>query len=89
MLLDREYYMTTGFAFQANAGSTYTIRFLAAGRVTKLVSMIHSSPIQVSEDVAKKEHIDNAQQKVEKIGNELKVPAPPPRLCSLFRSATS
>lgn len=73
VLLDREYYMTTGFSFQANAGSSYTIRFLAAGRVTKLVSMIHSSPIQVGEDVAKKEHIDGAQQKVEKIGNELKV----------------
>ena len=74
VLLDREYYMTTGFSFQANAGSTYTIRFLAAGRVTKLVNMIHSSPMQISEDVATKEHIDGAQQKVEKIGNELKVP---------------
>ena len=61
MLLDREYYMTTGFSFRANKGLNYTVRFLAAGRVTKLVSMIHSSPIHVSGDIATKDHIDSAQ----------------------------
>jgi hypothetical protein len=81
VLLDREYYMTTGFSVQANAGSTYTVRFLAAGRVTKLVNMIHSSPMQVGSDVATKEHIDGAQLKVERIGNELKVLRPPRRPC--------
>jgi hypothetical protein len=65
--------MTTGFSFHATQGSTYTVRFLAAGRVTKLVSMINSSPMEVSGDLATKEHIEGAQQKVEKIGNELKV----------------
>lgn len=65
--------MTTGFGFMAKKGSTYTVRFLAAGRVTKLVSMINSSPLQVSDDLATKEHIEGAQTKVEKIGNELKV----------------
>lgn len=56
------------------ANSEYTIRFLAAGSISKLVSMITSSPLHISEAIAKKEHIENAQQKVEKIGNELKVP---------------
>jgi hypothetical protein len=64
VILDREYYMTTGFSFQANKGSTYTVRFLAAGRVTKLVSMIHSSPLHVGSDIATKDHIDTAQEKV-------------------------
>ena len=73
VLLDREYYMTTGFSFQANKGSTYTLRFLAAGKIVKLVSMINSSPIHISEDIATKDHIDGAQTKVESIGNELKV----------------
>jgi hypothetical protein len=35
--------------------------------------MITSAPLHISDDVATKEHIDGAQQKVEKIGNELKV----------------
>ena len=64
VLLDREFYMTTGFGFMAKKGSSYTIRFLAAGRVAKLVSMLNSSPLQVSDDLATKEHIDGAQQKV-------------------------
>ena len=57
VLLDREFYITTGFTFYARKGSSYTVRFLAAGKVTKLVSMLNSSPIQVGEDVATKEHI--------------------------------
>lgn len=54
VLLDREYFMTTGFSFKAEAGNTYIVRFLAAGKVTKLVSMINSSPIQVADDLATK-----------------------------------
>jgi hypothetical protein len=65
--------MTTGFSFQVQKGNNYIVRFLAAGETTKLVSMIVSSPMHISEDVATKEHIENAQEKVEKIGNELKV----------------
>jgi hypothetical protein len=65
--------MTTGFSFFGKEGSTYIIRFLAAGGVTKLVSMINSSPIQVSADLATKDHISGAQEKVEQIWNELKV----------------
>ncbi len=61
VLLDREFYMTTGFTFSAKKGSSYTVRFLAAGKVTKLVSMLNSSPLQVSDSVATKEHIDTAQ----------------------------
>ena len=73
VLLDQQYYMTTGFSFIGKANSEYTIRFLAAGSVSKLVSMITSSPITISGDIAKKEHIEGAQAKVEKMGNELKV----------------
>jgi hypothetical protein len=73
VLLDREFYMTTGFTFSATKGASYTVRFLAAGKVTKLVSMLNSSPLQVGDNVATKEHIEGAQVKVEKIGNELKV----------------
>jgi ribosomal protein L21E len=73
VLLDRQFYMTTGFGFVGVKGKSYTVRFLSAGSVTKLVSMLNSSPMQVSDDLATKEHIDGAQGKVEKIGNELKV----------------
>ena len=73
MLLDRKYYITTGFSFQVKKGSYYIIRFLTQGQVTKLVSMIISSPLHISEDIATKEHIENAQEKMETIGNELKV----------------
>ena len=65
--------MTTGFSFNVTKGLPYTVRFLAAGRVTKLVSMINSFPIEVNENLATKEHIDGAQQKVSTIGNELRV----------------
>lgn len=61
--------MTTGFTFQAKKGSYYVVRFLAAGEVAKLVSMIVSSPLHISDDVATKEHIQNAQDKVETMGN--------------------
>ncbi len=64
IVLDRQYYITTGFSFQAKKGNNYIIRFLAAGEVTKLVSMIISSPMHINEDVATKEHIDSAQEKV-------------------------
>ena len=73
VILDRSFYTTTGLTFTAKQGSSYIVRFLAAGTVTKLVSMITSTPIQVSEDVASKVHIDNAQTKIERMGNELKV----------------
>lgn len=69
VLLDRKYYMTTGFSFQVKKGSYYVVRFLTAGEVTKLVSMIISSPLHIGDDVATKEHIENAQEKVEDIGN--------------------
>lgn len=49
VILDREYYLTTGLSFQAKKGSTYTIRFLAAGRVTKLVSMIISWQVHIGD----------------------------------------
>ena len=65
--------MTTGFSFNAKKGSSYTVRFLAAGKVTKLVSMLNSSPLHVGQDVATKEHIDSASDKLDRIGNELKV----------------
>ena len=81
VLLDREFYMTSGFTFNAKKGSSYTVRFLAAGKVTKLVSMLNSSPLQVSENVATKEHMSSAQQKVESVGNELKVLMHPLRRC--------
>jgi len=61
--------MTSGFSFNVTKGLSYTVRFLAAGRVTKLISMINSFPIEIHQDVATKEHIDGAQQKVETIGN--------------------
>lgn len=89
VLLDREFYMTSGFTFAAKKGSTYTVRFLAAGKVTKLISMLNSSPLQVSENVATKEHINSAQQKVDTIGNELRVLLPPLRPYSPSLSATS
>jgi hypothetical protein len=54
VLLDREFYMTTGFSFVGKKGSTYTVRFLSAGKVTKLVSMLNSSPMHVGDDVATK-----------------------------------
>ncbi len=69
VLLDREFYMTTGLTFAAKKGSTYTVRFLSAGKVTKLVSMLNSSPMHVGEDVATKDHINTAQQKLDRIGN--------------------
>lgn len=65
--------MTTGFTFAAKKGSSYTVRFLAAGKVTKLVSMMNSSPMHVGEDVATKEHISTAEQNLDRIGNELMV----------------
>lgn len=65
--------MTTGFTFAAKKGSSYTVRFLSAGKVTKLVSMLNSSPMHVGDDVATKEHIDSAQFKLDRIGNELRV----------------
>ena len=74
VVFDRSFYTTTGLTFTAKQGSTYIIRFLAAGTVTKLVSMITSTPVQLSEDVASKVHIDGAQTKIERMGNELKVP---------------
>jgi hypothetical protein len=73
VLLDQQYYMTTGFSFMGRASSEYIIRFLAAGSISKLVSMITSSPLHISDDIAKKEHIETAQQKVEKMGHELRV----------------
>lgn len=54
VLLDREFYMTTGFTFSAKKDSTYTIRFLSGGKVTKLVSMVNSSPLRVSDTIATK-----------------------------------
>jgi hypothetical protein len=65
--------MTTGFSFAAKKGSSYTVRFLSAGKVTKLVSMLNSSPMHVGEDIATKEHIGSAQDKLDRIGNELRV----------------
>ena len=65
--------MTTGFTFSAKKGSSYTVRFLAAGKVTKLVSMMNSSPMHVGDNVATKEHIDSAEEKLDRIGNELRV----------------
>ena len=65
--------MTTGFTFSAKKGSSYTVRFLSAGSVSKLVSMLNSSPMHVGDDVATKEHISSAQEKLDRIGNELKV----------------
>ena len=73
VLLDREFYMTTGFTFQGKKGSSYTVRFLAAGRVTKLISMITSSPLHVGEDLATKDQITDAESRVDKISHELKV----------------
>jgi len=61
VLLDREFYITTGFTFSAKKGSTYTVRFLSSGKVSKLVSMLNSSPMHVGEDIATKEHINTAQ----------------------------
>ena len=52
---------------------TYTVRFLSAGKISKLVSMLNSSPMHVAEDVATKEHINTAQEKLDRIGNELRV----------------
>ena len=46
--------MTTGFSFSAKKDSTYTVRFLSAGKVVKLVSMLNSSPMHVGDDVATK-----------------------------------
>jgi hypothetical protein len=54
VLLDREFYMTTGFAVQGIKGSFYTVRYLAAGRIIKLVSMIVSSPMLIDDQVATK-----------------------------------
>ena len=65
--------MTTGFTFNGKKNSTYTVRFLAAGKVTKLISMITSSPLAVSEDVATKDNIANAESRVDKISHELNV----------------
>ena len=65
--------MTTGFSFQGKKGSSYTIRFLAAGRVTKLISMITSSPLHVGDDLATKDHISDAEGRVDKMSHELKV----------------
>jgi hypothetical protein len=73
VIIDRQFYIETGFSFQSRQGSSYIIRFLAAGSMTKLVSMITSSPMQFSDDLATKVHIDNVQEKVEKVGNEIKV----------------
>ena len=61
--------MTTGFTFQGKKGSSYTVRFLAAGRVTKLISMITSSPLHIGDDLATKEHINNAESRVDKISH--------------------
>ena len=61
VVLDREFYMTTGFTFNSIKGSSYTIRFLSSGKVTKLVSMLNSSPMHVGENVATKDHINTAQ----------------------------
>jgi hypothetical protein len=89
VLLDQQYYMTTGFSFAARGGSDYVVRFLAAGTVGKLVSMITSSPLQISAEVATKEHIEGAQGKVEKMGHELKVGLGLCRRCSPSRRGTS
>jgi hypothetical protein len=63
-MLDREFYMTTGFSFQGRKGSVYTLRFLAAGKVTKLVAMVVSSPLLISDQVATKENVNQAQYKM-------------------------
>ena len=89
VILDREFYMTTGFTFNALKDHTYTVRFLSSGQVTKLVSMLNSSPMHVGQDVATKQHINTAQDKLDRIGNELKVPPSPPRLYCPSPSATS
>ena len=60
VILDREFYMTTGFTFNAQKGMAYTVRFLSSGNVMKLVSMLNSSPMHVGEDVATKDHINSA-----------------------------
>lgn len=69
VVLDREFYMTTGFTFNAQKGMTYTVRFLSSGNVMKLVSMLNSSPMHVGEDVATKDHINSAESKLDRIGN--------------------
>jgi hypothetical protein len=61
--------MTTGFTFNAIKGASYTVRFLSAGKVTKLVSMLNSSPMHIGEDVATKDHINSAQEKLDRVGN--------------------
>lgn len=35
--------------------------------------MLNSSPMHVGEDIATKEHIDSAESKLDRIGNELRV----------------
>ena len=81
VILDREFYMTTGFTFNSIKNASYTVRFLSSGKVTKLVSMLNSSPMHVGENVATKDHINTAQDKLDRIGNELKVNSDLCRLC--------
>lgn len=52
--MDREFYMVTGFSINARKGATYTIRFLAAGRISKLVSMLMSISTAKVDDKANK-----------------------------------
>lgn len=59
--------MVTGFSINARKGATYTIRFLAAGRVNKLVSMLVSINAAKVDDKANKEHLSSAQNKMETI----------------------
>lgn len=69
VILDRNFYIVTGFGFHGVKGSNYVVRFLGAGTIPKLVSMLTSSITTSTHDKATKEHLDDAHEKVDRFGN--------------------
>lgn len=63
------FYTTVGISFNGKKGSVYTVRFMNKGSVSKLVSMILASPMQVEHDVTLKDRMLDTQQRVERVSN--------------------
>jgi hypothetical protein len=74
IVVGQGFYTITGIGFKGKKGSNYTVLFENKGAIPKLISMVLASPIPLSMNVTTKEDMAATQQRVERIGNEFKVP---------------